>query len=165
MERWGIRMKPPALRLARAGMLVGLFCTAGAMVGCADRLAFATATTFGVSASQRADNTAELVLGYDRAEIVSIPAPHANSTKDGAGDLNLKDTYSVVGSFEAKYRGLLGSGSGLELRQIFATGFAARNAVANEHFMEVLGDRAGRAAAGKAARDVIEDSKRAERRQ
>ena len=48
-------------------------------------LAFATATKFGVDMSQRPDQTVDVVMGYQRLEMASIPVPDgkdASKTED-----------------------------------------------------------------------------------
>lgn len=116
------------------------------MSGCAKRyIAFTTATKFALDVSQKADQTIDVSLGYDRAELASIPA-----TEDNAGaDV---DTYSILGKFMVRY-GNPFSGTPLVLNQVFATGAAARNAAESE---------AGRAYFGALAHDV-EEQKRAQK--
>ncbi len=103
--------------------------------GCANTLVFSTATTFGLDISQRPEQTINVSLGYDRAEVASIPAP-----KDiDATEQN--DTYSLVGTFSVKY-GNPWRLEPLTLRQFFATGWAARIASQDPELREFFGKKA-----------------------
>ncbi len=95
------------------------------LLGCLkNSLAFSTATKFGLDISQRADQTIDVSMGYDRAEIVSIPAP---ANRDAAEH---EDTYSVLGYFHVSY-GNPWTDKPLVIRQVFSTGLAAREASKN----------------------------------
>lgn len=108
----------------------------GAMTaGCANTLAFGTATKFGLDISQRADQMVEVSLGYDRVEVASIPAPQADPSEN-------EDTYAVLGIFDVKY-GNPWKLEPLVLNQFFATGWAARRAAQDPRFQEFFGRRAG----------------------
>jgi hypothetical protein len=102
--------------------------------GCSNTLVFGTATKFGVDISQRPDQMIEVTMGYDRYEVVSIPA----QAKDAQGS---EDTYSVLGIFAVSY-GNPGT-EPLVLRQFFATGRAARQAAANPGFQQYFGHKTG----------------------
>lgn len=103
--------------------------------GCANTLAFGTATKFGLDISQRADQMIEVSLGYDRVEVASIPAP----TDDPA---NGEDTYATLGIFDVRY-GNPWADQPLILNQFFATRWAARQAAQDPRFQEFFGKRAG----------------------
>jgi hypothetical protein len=92
-------------------------------MGCTTRyVAFTTATKFALDISQKADQTVDVSMGYDRAELASIPAmTNQNAGKD-------HDTYAVLGMFSVSYGDLT---KPLVLNQVFATGVAARNAAAS----------------------------------
>jgi hypothetical protein len=112
--------------------------------GCANRLAFGTATKFGLDISQRADQRVDLSLGYDRYEIASIPVPPKGS-KEGMHADSSHDAYSILGTFNMDLDpSLLPSSGGLHLNQLFATGMAARNAAADSNIAAVLGEQAGK---------------------
>lgn len=83
-----------AMRLGlRAGIPVLLILL---NTGCIkDHAVFVTSTTFGLDASQQADQPPKLHIGYKRQEGVSLPARHENAQADG----NPSDTYSVLGYF------------------------------------------------------------------
>jgi len=103
--------------------------------GCANTLAFGTATKFGLDISQRVDQMVEISLGYDRVEVASIPAPE--------GDPNqAEDTYAVLGIFDVKY-GNPWIDQPLILNQFFATGWAARQVAQDPRFQEFFGRRSG----------------------
>lgn len=111
------------------------------LTGCAQRLAFGTATKFGIDISQRADQRVDVALGYDRVEVASIPVPEADGQKVATGDT---DAYSILGTFYVDVDpNLTSSGTGLHLNQLFATGFAARNAASNRNIGGALGEQAG----------------------
>jgi hypothetical protein len=117
----------PRATLAVAGAMLGV------MTGCRPYLAFGTATKFALDVSQRADQTIDVSMGYDRAEIASIPAPEANATDH-------TDTYAVLGTFSVKY-GNPFDGEPLTLKQLFATGMAARIAASDADTREYFGAR------------------------
>ena len=105
------------------------------LAGCGNTLGFGTATKFGLDISQQADQTIDVSMGYDRAEVASIPAP--KNTDAGSGE----DTYSVLGLFDVHY-GNPFTDQPLTLHQFFATGWAAYDA-ARDHSLQVLfADRA-----------------------
>ena len=52
-----------------------IICFALLAGGCNTYLAFSTATKFGVDISQRADQTIDVLMGYQRVEVGSIPVP------------------------------------------------------------------------------------------
>ena len=102
------------------------------------RLAFATATKFGLDISQRADQQPEITVGYQRAELVSMPLTNTNATATA-------DAYSVAGIFEVKYGPLFGAGSneaGVRIHQVFATGEAAKSAMASKNLGKFFGTEA-----------------------
>jgi hypothetical protein len=103
--------------------------------GCANVLSFSTATKFGLDITQRADQTIDVTMGYDRAEIASIPAPKNRPAVEKA-DGNNEDAYSVLGSFKVSYDNPW-SKKPLVIDQFFATGWAARKA-ANHPSMQVF---------------------------
>ena len=102
---------------------------------CANRLAFSTATRFGIDVSQRSDQTVEMALGYDRGELVVIPAQEVDAS-------DTKDTYAVLGTFQVSY-GNPFSGRPLIIHQFFATGRAAIEAAKDPKFQEIFGTAAG----------------------
>jgi hypothetical protein len=103
--------------------------------GCSHHyLAFGTATKFALDIAQRADQTVDVTMGYDRAEIASIPAPAGAASKDA-------DAYAVLGTFDVSYGNPWTEP--LLLRQVFATGIAARNVAATPAFREAFGKKAG----------------------
>lgn len=104
-------------------LLIAVFALT--LAGCRSYLAFSTGTTFGLDISQDADQTVDVVMGYQRAEVASIPVP---KDTDASTD---KDSYSVLGSFYVNYGNpftgmFTSSQQGLTIRQQFATGLAAR---------------------------------------
>jgi hypothetical protein len=104
--------------------------------GCANRLAFATATKFGLDISQRPDQTFEVTMGYDRTELASIPVP---KRRDATAD---EDSYSVLGTFCVAYGNpfaeIIGQGKPLTISQRFATGMAAQELSKNPNFVNAL---------------------------
>ena len=133
--------------------------------GCKSYLAFGTATTFGLDASQRADQTVDITMGYRRIEIASIPVqevkekPATSSDSNAAVGADAKgdtttpdashtgDAYSVLGSFRVHYGNPFTSG--LTLNQLFATGMAARAVAENTDMQEYFGKAAAKAATGE----------------
>ena len=102
---------------------------------CAKRyIAFTTATKFALDVSQKADQTIDVSMGYDRSELASVPAIEDNA--DGT-----KDAYAVLGKFSVKYGNPFTTP--LVLNQVFATGIAARNAAASEQGRTYFGEQAG----------------------
>ncbi len=117
--------------------------------GCTNVLGFGTATKFGLDISQRADQTVDVSLGYDRAEIASIPAPKkADAKLDSEGHAE-SDTYSVLGTFRVKY-GNPFRDAPLVLHQLFATGSAARAAARDPSMQAFFGGQAHEIAEQKA---------------
>jgi hypothetical protein len=104
--------------------------------GCARTLAFGTATKFALDISQKADQTIDVSMGYDRAEIAAIPAPPGHATEAG------EDTYSVLGTFYVTY-GNPWLDEPVRLNQFFATGMAAKKAAQSERFRRFFGQSAG----------------------
>jgi hypothetical protein len=119
-------------------------CSLFVSTGCATRLAFGTATKVGIDISQRPDQSVELSLGYDRMEVVVIPA----YSTDDAGRRVVKDpgtgqeTYSVLGTFQVRH-GNPFSGQPLFIHQFFATGHAAIQASKTGAFRTRFGATAG----------------------
>src|SRR5260370_33531190 len=103
------------------------------LFGCAKSLTFGTATKFGLDISQRADQTIDVSLGYDRVEVVTIPAIEENATDQ-------QDTYSVLGLFSVQY-GNPWKDEPLKLDQFFATGLAARKAANTPGFQQLFGTK------------------------
>jgi hypothetical protein len=114
--------------------------------GCANRLAFGTATKFGLDVSQRPDQTVEMSVGYDRMEIVVIPSYTAagadGSDRQAKDATSTGDTYSVIGTFQVKH-GNPFAGQPLIIHQFFATGRAAAEAARNPTLQETFGATAG----------------------
>lgn len=126
---------------------IGLvFPVAAVLSGCTNVLAFTTATKFGLDIAQRADQTVDVTMGYDRSEIASIPVPKKDEISDA--DAN-SDAYSVLGTFWVRYDTPWGE-QPLELDQFFATGMAARQAAKSPEMGKVFGRKAG-CIAGKAS--------------
>lgn len=121
----------------RAGLAALLaFIVPALCAGCTTKtLAFGTATKFGLDISQKADQTVDVTLGYDRGEIASIPVP-----KDDASES--EDSYSVLGFFRVRYGKIFG-GEPLRLNQFFATGWAARYAAEDSNLQSFFGSKAG----------------------
>jgi hypothetical protein len=95
---------------------------------------FSTATKVGLDISQRTDQMIDVTFGYDRVEIVSIPAPaDTDASKD-------KDTYSVLGIFSVSY-GNPFAREPLKVDQFFATGTAARKAAETPGLRDLFGKR------------------------
>jgi hypothetical protein len=132
--------------VTRRWPVVGWLAASAALValtGCANRLAFGTVTKFGLDVSQRPDQTVEMTLGYDRAEVIVIPTYTAKDNERLARDATAhRDTYSVLGTFQVTH-GNPFANQALIIHQFFATGRAA--AVAAEHpgFQEIFGREAG----------------------
>jgi hypothetical protein len=110
------------------------------IVGCGNYLAFSTGTKFGLDISQRPDQTADVLLGYQRVEIASIPVPlNKKSTYT-------EDVYSVLGTFDVEYDPDLldpEREGGLHINQLFATGMAARNVAENANMQKLFGEAFG----------------------
>lgn len=108
--------------------------------GCTNVLGFGTATKFGLDIAQRADQTFDVSMGYDRAEIASIPAPeNEEATESPTGKT---DAYSVLATFKVTY-GNPWAGKPLVLDQFFATGMAARKAAQTPALQGFFGKEAG----------------------
>jgi hypothetical protein len=103
--------------------------------GCSNTLVFGTATKFGVDISQRPDQVIEVTMGYDRYEVLSIPAQNQDAKEQ-------EDTYSVLGIFAVSY-GNPWTFEPLILRQFFATGRAAQQAAGNPGFQRYFGRKTG----------------------
>lgn len=115
-----------------AGM--ALLLIAAAASGCTHYIAFTTATKFALDVSQKGDQTIDVSMGYDRAELASIPSHEENAgprQQRGSDQKTDVDTYSVLGKFYVNY-GNPFSREPLVLNQVFATGMAARYAAASE---------------------------------
>lgn len=126
----------------RLGTLVGLLVLGSTMGGCVDRsVVFVTSTKFGLDASQRQDQKVEVTLGYQRAEVASIPmcvpanrsgsqaTPTSSMTcseNNGYDSTDRWDAYSLVGAFHVDYGNPFDTSQPLTLRQAMATGMAAR---------------------------------------
>ncbi len=115
--------------------------------GCSNVLAFGTATKFGLDISQQADKTINVSLGYDRAEIASIPVPKKSDgsaclAENKSGTTCNTDAYSVLGSFSINY-GNPWTLKPFELNQFFATGMAARKAANNSVISGFFGKKSG----------------------
>ena len=105
--------------------------------GCTKTLMFSTATKVGLDISQRTDQMIDVTFGYDRVEIVSIPAPtDTDATKD-------TDTYSVLGIFSVSYGGnpFTTQREPLKVDQFFATGKAAKKAAETPGLRDLFGRR------------------------
>lgn len=124
-------------RIRKMGFFLGMPVVA-MLGGCAKTLVFATGTTFGLDISQRPDQTINVSLGYDRAEVASIPASEDDATKEG-------DAYAVLGVFAIRYGNPFNviAREPLVLHQVFATGLAAQKAAANPKLREFFGAKAG----------------------
>jgi hypothetical protein len=110
------------------------------LCGCTTKtLAFGTATKFGLDISQRPDQMIEVTLGYDRYELISIPAQEADAT-DAKGVK--EDTYSALAIFSLVY-GAPWKDEPLVLRQFFATGWAARKAAEDPKMQTFFGHKTG----------------------
>lgn len=117
-----------------------------AFVGCGNYLAFSTATKFGLDISQRADQTADIVVGYQRAEIASIPVPDNAEKPNGTKDATTEyDAYSVLGTFDVKYNPKIWNTTetGIEINQFFATGLAARKVAEDPEMQKWFGNSLG----------------------
>ena len=99
--------------------------------GCNNYLVFTTATKFAIDVSQDGNQPPKVVLGYKRAEVAVIPAEHRAATAT-------EDTYAVLGNFCVMANPSLsdwigsmikkGNPDSLQIRSVFATGMAARQA-------------------------------------
>jgi hypothetical protein len=78
----------------------------------------------------------DVTFGYDRMEIVSIPAPADTDATDAT------DTYSVLGIFSISYGNPFSSKRDpLRLDQFFATGAAAAKAARTPGIQDLFGRR------------------------
>ena len=106
-----------------------------ALGGCIKKhLAFTTVTKFALDVSQRADQTIDVSMGYDRAELACIPAPESDAKAN-------EDTYSVLGTFYIDY-GNPWTNEPLHINQFFATGWAARTAAQSDRFQTFFAKKA-----------------------
>lgn len=139
-------MKTRATLLAHVTLILPFFLLQG---GCSNMLAFGTATKFGLDIAQQADKTIDVTLGYDRAEIVSIPAAKetdasACSADKISTDSCNNDAYSVLGTFSINYGNpWYLEPEPLELNQFFSTGIAARQAAKIGAFNNFFGTKSG----------------------
>ena len=117
--------------------------------GCSDVLGFSTATKFALDISQRSDQSVDVSLGYDRAEVASIPvSKNQNATASNPpSTTGNADVYSVLGTFKVSYGNpfmvLVGKEEPFVLDQLFATGIAARTAAKNPELQKFFGIEAG----------------------
>lgn len=107
--------------------------------GCTDVLGFSTATKFALDISQRADQSIDVSLGYDRVEVASIPVAKKQDATKSPGNT---DAYSVLASFKVIY-GNPFMNKPFVLDQLFATGLAARTAAINPVLQNFFGTEAG----------------------
>lgn len=116
---------------------LALLLVLGGAGGCSKTLIFSTATKVGLDISQRADQVIDVTFGYDRMELVSIPAPKDADAVDG------KDTYSVLGVFSVSYGNpfALQDRQPLKVDQFFATGQAAKKAADTPGLQDLFGKR------------------------
>jgi hypothetical protein len=119
----------------QTGVATGMLLVA-ALAGCAKVVAFSTATKFGLDVSQRADQTIDVSMGYDRVEVASIPTVDKNASQNG------DDTYAVLGTFNVEY-GNPFLDQPLIIKQFFATGWAARTAAKTPGFIQHFGKKTG----------------------
>lgn len=129
-------------QLGRVACTAAVIALAAAGAGCSTSrhlLAFATATTFGLDISLRADDNLNVQMGYDRVEIASIPVP---PEKDAAGK---DDAYSVLGYYHVDYGNpWIPDDKPLTIKQLFATGRAALSASKGSNgLQDFLGQKAG----------------------
>lgn len=122
------------------------------LAGCTNVLGFGTATKFGLDIAQQADQTIDVSMGYDRVEIASIPAPKNEVATAGTDKAMGADTYSVLGTFNVSY-GNPWDEQPLVLHQVFATGWAAREAAKIPEMRAYFGKEAGDIAARKGVDD------------
>lgn len=107
--------------------------------GCVNTMMFSTATKVGLDISQRADQVIDVSLGYDRIEVVSIPAP---KDSDASQDT---EAYSVLGIFDLRY-GNPWLDRPLIVNQFFGTGAAAQKMANDARFRQFFGEKAGQLA-------------------
>lgn len=105
--------------------------------GCTNVLSFSTATKFGLDIAQQADQTIDVSMGYDRAEVASIPVP---KNEEATAPPKETDACSVLGTFKVKYGNPFREP--LVLDQFFATGWAARAAAKNPVARNFFGKQA-----------------------
>jgi len=144
-------------------VIVLLTTIAGASaVGCMSKsVVFVTSTKFGLDASQRQDQKVELTFGYERSEVASVPMcddregeqPSPNGPSPCAPERGLDardnwDAYSLLGAFHVDY-GNPFSAEPLVVRQVMASGFAAR---------ELAADPSLRSGFMDAAKDAVESA-------
>ncbi len=123
--------------MRRTAMLYGQCAALALLAGCGHTLGFGTATKFGLDISQQADQTVDVTMGYDRAEVASIPAPK----NDDADAVKTQDTYAVLGLFDVRY-GNPWTDEALVLHQFFATGWAAHQAANDPNLQKLFGTKA-----------------------
>jgi hypothetical protein len=122
-------------RIGLAALLLVVAVGGGA---CVNTMMFSTATKVGLDISQRADQVIDVSLGYDRVEVVSIPAP---KDSDAGTD---KETYSVLGIFDLRYGNPWTEP--LVVNQFFGTGAAAQKMARDGDFRRFFGEKAGQLA-------------------
>ncbi|MDT7042259.1 hypothetical protein [Candidatus Nitronereus thalassa] len=103
--------------------------------GCQDYLVFSTGTKFGLDISQEGDQPPKLLIGYKRAEVASIPAEKMDATADS-------DTYSVLGNVCIQAPGIDKPFDPIQIRSVFATGWAARDASQDKNLRNVFKEAA-----------------------
>jgi hypothetical protein len=118
------------------GLLLPITLVSG---GCVNTMMFSTATKVGIDISQRADQIIDVSLGYDRIEVVSIPAP---KDADAGPDT---EAYSVLGIFDLRY-GNPWLDRPLVVNQFFGTGNAAQKMAKDARFQRFFGEKAGQLA-------------------
>lgn len=138
------------IRAARRRIVVaGCLGACVLATGCKNHLAFGTATKFGLDISQKPDQTVSVTMGYQRAEMASIPVAGEGVSENDRGNPtpdadNTHDAYSVLGRFSVKYGDpwKKGPNDGLRLKQFFATGMAARKAAQTPEMQRKFGEAA-----------------------
>ena len=126
-------------QIRRGAWLLGGLLLPLLTAGCKNHLAFATGTKFGLDIAQRANQTIDVTMGYQRVEAASIPVERdTDATTE-------RDAYSVLGSFHVYYGDPFkpGENEGLKLKQFFATGMAARAAANSANMRKAFGEAAG----------------------
>ena len=130
------------VRWALRALIYSIFTVASltSLSGCNNYLVFTTSTKFGIDASQDGNQPPKVVLGYKRAELAIIPSDHKAATE-------IEDTYAVLSDFcvmanpslydwmdtiKTTDRNTRDIKDSLQIRSIFATGMAAREAAKNE---------------------------------
>jgi hypothetical protein len=124
----------------RAALLAGSLALPLLVCGCRNHLVFTTSTKFGLDISQKANQTVDVTMGYQRAEFASVPVPQDTDATATT------DAYSVLGRFNVRYNpGISPTNptNGLHLKQFFATGMAARAAARNPDMQGAFAEAAG----------------------